>query len=368
MSKKGVYFYGLDAYRGLAAILVIIGHTELIKNFNSLKNFFEEGPFIFHLGEIAVTFFFVLSGFLITYLILEEENKTGRLNVRKFYLRRLLRIWPVYYLMLFIGFFVFPYSWDFFNFWPQEISDNNFSSAFLYYLFFLPNVSTVSNPVGFQSWSIGVEEQFYLFWPVIFYFILSKRYRFVILIIIYLALPIIKISPKFLDYEFLSTLKNFFVRARFENMALGGLAALLFYKNWVANKKKLMAFGIVILIFFLIFEIELPLNLETIIYPLLFVNLILFTIINSSSKGFLEAKPFKYLGKISYGLYMYHLIPIYILINFFYPDGRLFSNVFINQVLFHLSVLALTIMVSSLSYHFMEKPLLKYKNKFNRIE
>ncbi|SHL15607.1 Acyltransferase family protein [Flavobacterium xanthum] len=91
MVKK--HIKGLDGLRGLAAILVILGHVELIKKSLGLKNLNDGGgPFILYLGNHAVTFFFVLSGFLITYLLLNEKEFYSKIEIKNFYLRRLLRI------------------------------------------------------------------------------------------------------------------------------------------------------------------------------------------------------------------------------------------------------------------------------------
>lgn len=117
------YFKGLDGLRAIAAILVILGHVEMIKKIFNYKNVFDGGgSFFLYLGGDAVTFFFVLSGFLITFLLLKERNDKGVIGVKNFYLRRILRIWPVYYLLFICGFFFIAAN-DFFRFSsPQNSS------------------------------------------------------------------------------------------------------------------------------------------------------------------------------------------------------------------------------------------------------
>ncbi len=97
------YFEGLNTLRAIAALVVVVSHIELIKMENKLSNYFDTVPD----GHIGVVLFFVLSGFLITFLLVEEQNKYGKINFKNFYLRRILRIWPLYYLILFLSFVLF---------------------------------------------------------------------------------------------------------------------------------------------------------------------------------------------------------------------------------------------------------------------
>src|ERR1044071_5481753 len=95
-----IYFPGLNGLRFLAASAVIITHVELLKGVLGLPNHWKN-PVLFNLGGLGVYFFFVLSGFLITYLLLSEKNMTGHISIKKFYFRRIFRIWPIYYLLVF---------------------------------------------------------------------------------------------------------------------------------------------------------------------------------------------------------------------------------------------------------------------------
>ncbi len=116
-----IYFGGLNGLRFFAATAVIFHHVEQYKLWalrdrpwyhsvfggDSVTSIFFEA-----LGHKAVSLFFVLSGFLITYLLLAEAQKTNTVNLRKFYMRRILRIWPVYYLVIALTFFVMPHFFD----------------------------------------------------------------------------------------------------------------------------------------------------------------------------------------------------------------------------------------------------------------
>lgn len=104
-----VHFPGLNGLRFIAALSVIIGHVELIKLDYGIYNFKNTIPFYTNTaGHLGVVLFFVLSGFLITYLLLVEKDKYGKVAVKKFYIRRVLRIWPLYFLILVIVFLLFP--------------------------------------------------------------------------------------------------------------------------------------------------------------------------------------------------------------------------------------------------------------------
>ena len=102
-----LYFKNLHGFRFFAAALVILSHIELFKKRAGLANLWDT-PFFFEAGSAGVDFFFVLSGFLITSLLLKEMDETGKVDLKKFYLRRVLRIWPLYYLVLLLCYFVIP--------------------------------------------------------------------------------------------------------------------------------------------------------------------------------------------------------------------------------------------------------------------
>src|SRR5580698_7268404 len=157
------YFPGLNALRFIAACFVLISHAYQ----TSVKvGFVDEvrSSVIFDRGAAAVDFFFTLSGFLITYLLLQERAATGTISLSHFYLRRICRIWPLYFFILAIGFvslgIIYPrvFHVPYFEF--------PLIPGLLMYVAFLPNAMFAFYKVGLLAplWSIGVEEQFYLFW------------------------------------------------------------------------------------------------------------------------------------------------------------------------------------------------------------
>ncbi|NTW33027.1 MAG: acyltransferase, partial [Bacteroidetes bacterium] len=219
MSKS--HIYGLDSLRAIAALIVVLSHIELVKESNKITNCFSLMPS----GHTGVILFFVISGFLITSLLLQEQIVNKSISIKKFYLRRILRIWPLYYLVLFISVILFNYK-------PEV-------NTVVLCLTILPNIAHVLNcgwAVNPPVWSIGVEEQFYLIWPSLIKFAKSKILLILILIVIgYTILPhillfIIK-RTNFANSNVPNFINLFFASAKFNCMALGGILAYLIHYN-----------------------------------------------------------------------------------------------------------------------------------------
>jgi len=186
VKSDGVYFPGLNGIRFFAATIVAVSHVELLKQYHGLPNAYDT-PAVYELGRLAVTLFFVLSGYLITFLLLKEKELTKTIAVGAFYMRRVLRIWPLYFLLVALAFFVFP------RIGVMQISPltgqlaGNASFTLPMFLLFLPQLAlSMFAPVPFAepAWSIGVEEQFYLLWPL-----LLRRFRnFAVVALVVIAL------------------------------------------------------------------------------------------------------------------------------------------------------------------------------------
>lgn len=154
----------LDGLRGLSIILVIIAHTMHSSGVPSIFYIVDEDETF---GSLGVNFFFFISGFLITGLMLKEYVKTGGISFRGFYWRRLVRIFPVFYFFLL---FVYIFSQTGI---AAEINNREFIPA----VFYFSNFDTPFNVTWFlgHSWSLSVEEQYYLMWPVVILLFLKKR-------------------------------------------------------------------------------------------------------------------------------------------------------------------------------------------------
>jgi peptidoglycan/LPS O-acetylase OafA/YrhL len=376
IKEERVFFTGINGLRFIAALAVIITHIELLKGVFGFKSYWKN-PLIFNLGGLGVYFFFVLSGFLITYLLLIEKEKFKTIKIKEFYLRRILRIWPLYYLIIIIGFFVLPHFPEIHIPYLQDSFIKNFDNNLLLYIFILPNLAYsmyLAVPHIGHIWSIGVEEQFYLIWPWLIFKtknVLKLLIRLIIGIIAFKIL--ILIASVFLGGEYwFESLKRMVAMCKFECMAIGGIGACLlqkketkilyfFYKKITLNISLLL---IPILIFFTPNIIQDGIH---IIYSILFLIVILNVIGNKNIKVKMDNKVFDFLGKISYGLYMYHFMIIPIILFFIHKLNLTTNDYFLNFIIY-LSVIIVTILISALSFYIFENKFIKLKSKFSPIK
>jgi peptidoglycan/LPS O-acetylase OafA/YrhL len=157
-----VYFPGLNGLRAIAASIVIFFHINSTMWFFGATpiNYFEKRE---EMSRHAVVLFFVLSGFLITYLLIKEKEKFKKVDVKKFYIRRILRIWPVYYAAILLSLFLIPAK-------VYEHSIGYSMETIVLYALFIPNFAMMAGymlPTISPLWSVGIEEQFYALWPLI---------------------------------------------------------------------------------------------------------------------------------------------------------------------------------------------------------
>src|SRR5690606_22987038 len=272
-------------------------------------------------GHKAVSFFFVLSGFLITYLLLEEKNKTQQISIKDFYIRRLLRIWPVYYLVVLLCLFVVPNVFDL-SYLGHDMYDEKFAARAVLLLLVLPNVLRVYAPQivgGVQLWTIGVEEQFYLIWPMM------VRLFFKHLMVFFIAFIFVKLfitlGIEFLtlhnDGLLLGAFRHFWILLKIEQMAVGAIGAWILYYNRdrilkiIFNKTVWrISLILVIALFVIPFHHWLLNYFEAIVFVFVIMNL-------SSNPRIIfsmEHPVVNKLGNISYGIYMYHTLSTTIII------------------------------------------------------
>lgn len=363
MSKK-VFFSGLNELRAIAALSVLFHHVELYKkrdNGPSLYNFDFFNSFIDRLGVNAVYLFFTLSGFLITYLLLVEKERTNTIQIREFYIRRVLRIWPLYFIILLIGFFVIPGLLhllpDFFQhqtYYNQSILKVEYGLGLFLYLIFLSSAWKYPVPGASQSWSVSVEEQFYLIWPWIVKYASKHLYWILPLIVIGMNI-IFKLSSR-LDNELLSTFLRHF---RIDFMAIGGIFALLF-KNRTSLFEKYLTNNLIALAVFIALFVQLFFYISNILLGFTFGCLIILMIVKK-----IHIPIFDYLGKWSYGIYMYH--PFIMWISFATVSHFFTNHSILGQIMQYVLVLAGTIGISYLSYKYIEIPFLRKKEKFSAV-
>jgi peptidoglycan/LPS O-acetylase OafA/YrhL len=321
------------------------------------------GVAVAHGGSYGVDVFFVLSAYLITELLLREKALTGALNVPAFYLRRALRIWPVYYLLVLLAsgvpalnqhfdsryallFLVFMGNWSFVWFgWP----------------------STVAGPL----WSVSIEEQFYLLWPPIVARLTPRQIGIAAIAMVSVA-NIARLGAALLHQDTEHLWGNTF--AHLDSIAAGiGVAVWLrgrALQIGMARRATLIVLGLVCFALrghFVIIEPGERLGLlGTLIgYP---------AVVAASASILLafiglpwRSRALEYLGKISYGLYAYHALCLFIM-DRLWADRLWAGNPGVVHVIMRaVLTFAMTVAFAALSYRWLERPFLELKRRFTFV-
>jgi peptidoglycan/LPS O-acetylase OafA/YrhL len=369
---RRVFFQGLNELRAVAALAVLVHHIDLAKSRNgssTLHGTFLEN-FVFDLGKNGVYLFFVLSGFLITYLLLVERDREGEIDLGKFYVRRILRIWPLYYIIVGIGFFLIPWAVEMLpalrgseaTYNAVRALEGSWGQAFWLYLAFLPNLAAVLHPTvigASQAWSVGVEEQFYLIWPILMRRCTDRRSVLVMLIgTIVIKSGVMWVLDPFTFGEF-QVAKIFLRGFAIELMALGGLAAygLYFHKDLA---ERLARDGRIQLVNTVVMAWILVSGGSSMLLGATFAVMILSNV--SGGPVRLRSRLLDELGKLSYGIYMYHAA---IMLLVFSALAVAFGGV--DHIGYDIAVWIvvplMTFGISHVSYHRIEKPILEIKRE-----
>jgi len=371
---KRPHFKNLDALRFLAAFSVFLFHffSEL-KSFIPISddNLLYKGITAFtSKGLLGVNFFFVLSGFLITYLIIFEIKHQKSFNLKHFLIRRTLRIWPLYFIIIVIGFLLFPLLF----------LDYETKHHLINYAFFLANFDEiwygVNDSVNFLTspWSVAVEEQFYLVWGILLLGLSKlKKFNLITLVVFLLGLSLVF---RFLNFKDLRVI-YYHTFAVMPDILIGALLAYSYFKKstWIEKLKKLSKLKIALIYCIGITLILLKTKLFTNYFIVferytiaLFFAFILIDQIHLRNSVFKigKVKLFNHLGKISYGLYMYHLVVLFVLqkLMILLIDTFNINYYTIVFLYFILGILG-TYILSIISYHSIEKPFLVLKKRFN---
>lgn len=386
MTKDKVYFTGLNGIRFWAAFSVIFHHIEQTKFWVGMPSLWNT-TVVDNIGHKGRIIFFVLSGFLITYLFLAEMNKTGTLNLKKFHIRRNLRVWPLYFVIVAFAFFVLPHIIDLvykdgrhYN----NMLEFNFGKKIVVFGLFLPNIARIlwQPPIlgVSQLWSIGVQEQFYMVWPA-----LTRIFKkvFVQFIIVFIAVKVITefglkywyehyqtLNIHFASFNQVKTLIRLWELFAVEQLAIGALAAYIFFHQ----KMKILNFiyhpvtyiiivGLYVYLFFIRVDFFAHVLVEGIIAAFLMLNI-------STNPTFfikLENRFYNYLGNISYGIYMFHTIVIVVVL-YYLQQMNLTSNSILFNILIYSFTIAITLGLSALSYKYFENYFLRLKSKFEVVK
>lgn len=358
MSKK---LHNLDPLRFLLSLLVVLYHIPSLSKNIGLP-FIDNYAFL-QKGTEAVLVFFTLSGFLIIRSLFVEKEQRGTVALGEFYMRRILRIYPVYYLVLIIGFTIYHIVFPFFGI-PYD-AQYDLNEGLLLCIFFLPNVFEVAyDPGGILTilWSIGIEEQFYLFIAPLILYLPIKR-----------ILPFLGVfSIGFFWIYFYSPIAIFRdYYSLFFYFSFGGSLAILNYlkkdRLLLLNTTLQLLLHATVLIYFstTFFRDTFSDGLFHLISMVLFGLFILNISYNPKPLFVIKNAALNYLGKISYGIYMYHMIIVYVMLFVlgFYKD-TLVAFPLTSVVAINILVIAGTILVSHLSYKYLEMPFLKLKAYF----
>ena len=339
---KPNYLPGLDGLRALSIIIVLAGHFFMNTNYRDT-----------FVGSIGVDIFFVISGFLITSLLLKEKVNTGKISLKRFYLRRVIRIIPVGYLFILTLILLNSIL-------KLNIQAHSFVSSAL----FLQNIPHISGYNWYVQhyWSLSVEEQFYLLFP----FLLAYRLKVYVQIII--TLIIFVVIVEYLGFNNIGVFSSnafvhigaFIVINLFGftvPILIGSLFAILLFKEVLSTNDTPFLRWLSLILIILAFLIRIdssPLNIpysRLFLFPALVAYVIVLNLNKKSTLSiFLNRPILTYIGKLSYSIYIWQ---------------QLFSNLLYSIVGESIWLRLLTIMtVSVISFHLYEKQFLKLKRHF----
>lgn len=333
----------LDGLRGISVLLVLFFHLD--RRFSGLEFLYDK----MKLGKLGVSLFFLLSGYLITRILLFIPPNFASLKM--FWIRRFLRIFPIYYLTVITVFILWP--------GPYLLSSLvylvNYTNA--YYVMWAPLNHT---------WSLAVEEHFYLIWPVLFIFFPKKSKKTSIILLL------LSIVGGFLTMYFFSKTAGKKLVSEASHVQIFCLCIGAWLAHFrIENIKAIKIISISMIISFtcsMLFINWDELGLHKILYrhlagSLLAAGIFLYTLASSASPDLwakiLKFKLLQEIGKISYGIYLYHL-PIYFIFKVM-DDGA--PDMAQPYWIAFLAILTVWLL-AFLSFRFVETPIIKCKDRF----
>jgi peptidoglycan/LPS O-acetylase OafA/YrhL len=378
VGKRGrLYYPQLDGLRFFAYFFVLLSH------YPDPATYFVDWPGVrtvlvkFHeFGWIGVDLFLVLSSFLIFSLLIEERTRTETVAIRSFYIRRALRIWPLYFPFLILAFLALPFL---LAHYPHQASYGEtvrqqlfpfltFTGNFSYAIFY----ASVS-PLFGHLWTVCLEEQFYIWPPLLVFFFaprLSRR-------IMALAAGLLVLSAFWRWYVVSNGIAYPMVwvnpLGRLDPFVLGALAAVLVVERAHWFRSAALGYLLLAAAALLAGMVACFPNInasEHAVWQLFLVDLsatclVLATFPLRGFTKFLSRRPLPFLGKTSYGLYVFHTASVGLVL-YLHLDRQFGTTPF--SYCFGLAVvLAVNIFVASISYRLYEAPLLKFKARFEVI-
>jgi peptidoglycan/LPS O-acetylase OafA/YrhL len=367
METGKIHFKGLNSLRFLAALFVVLCHVPMNQGSAGLPS--PSWGALFFRGATAVSFFFTLSGFLITYLLLEERRRTGTIDVASFYLRRVCRIWPLYFAVIFFGLFFYNALLPRLGIHYQV--EYRVPLALLLYTLFLPNLMNSLYTVGGllnPSWSIGVEEQFYLLWAPA---MKRARERVPRLCWTVLAVSFAVFCLSHYGLFGRAEMQKFVGQLKFHFMAAGALGAWWLHRRREALLRlPVFARPLLQIVLAAVLADYYLLNLahwhgiaeeavQLVLYPWLILN------VAANPRGILrlDNPVLDYLGTISYGIYMLHMVAVYATSALFRATTWWQGSLVLYCAAFYGLALGLTVLLAHLSYRYFESPFLRLKDR-----
>jgi peptidoglycan/LPS O-acetylase OafA/YrhL len=364
MSEKAIHFPGLNGLRAIAALAVVFAH------FIPELGLFGLDPYVLgvqtsgkpvttKLAVYGVSMFFSLSGFLITYLLLEEKTR-AEVDVKKFYIRRILRIWPLYYVYLAIVLTTL--------FWLQFPVQGWVLACYVLLAANVPFSFGMFPMYLGHYWSLGVEEQFYAFWPWI---VKRADKLFRVTCLLCGILLLLKLGLRALDalggiqwpYVFLQT-------TRFHCMLIGAIGAILYHQKHTLFLRltthvlsQALAWLVIALVAANRFHIASVLDNELV--SVVTVLLILGQIESKHKLLNLDNAIFDWVGKISYGIYVLHPLLIFLLSKVLPKPAEptWYAYLWVSAVVFGSILIA-----AHLSYQLLEKRFILMKDRFSVVK
>jgi peptidoglycan/LPS O-acetylase OafA/YrhL len=343
MYKASSRIPSLDGLRAISIMLVMASHLVYIESFPLPKMI--EPLWLDRLGPLGVRVFFVISGFLISSLLFRELETNQSINLGKFYLRRMLRIFPPYYFFILVMIVLSRLDW-------VKLSGLDIIHALTYTINYYPERSWV---IG-HGWSLSVEEQFYLLWPAIL-LLAGKRRGLLISLSFFLIAPFIRLGyfylkPAYVEYEL-----GFRFETTADAIAIGCLLAgnykWLLSQPYFHKMVKSRLFILVPILVLFASEIN-PVRIRYILFAIPIQNIGIAACVAwciTNYKGLigtiLNTRPVAFFGVISYSIYLWQQ-----------PFLNPYSSLPISQ--FPLNLLMVGI-VSIISYYFVERPFLMFR-------
>jgi peptidoglycan/LPS O-acetylase OafA/YrhL len=341
--KSKRHFPGLDGIRCLSIVAVMYFHYSYADP---------------RLGRLGVDLFFILSGFLITTLLLREREAFGSISLRDFWMRRILRIFPVYYGFILVQFLITK----FFEFDSAIVSD--FYSNLPAFLTFTNNwfvhLSKENPTIFYHAWSLAAEEQFYLFWPPLLLVLISIRS----LLLMPLLLILIDLMTTQLVSRGVINLGidgNSFITSLQPAICLGLVAAVILHHRRTFDLVTSFLSNSWLPSAALVFAIALIAAGTVSIFVHILLTIFLASMITGRDRflsSVLGSPIAEFLGRISYGMYIFHMAAVNVIKTIVFPNEMPDEPVVI------ISAFALTIIAATASFYLYERPILALRSQF----